>query len=125
MGICCSCRNHNEIFVGGNELMLGDYAWYDANSGDKTHTVGQKKSNPWGLYDMHGNVWEWVQDIYHNNYSGAPEDGTSWESGGGSYRVLRGGGWYHGAGYSRSASRGYDSPGGSINRRGFRLLSVS
>lgn len=109
---------------GDEESKLGDYAWYYANSGSKTHEVGQKKPNPWGLYDMHGNVWEWVQDIYHNSYSGAPNDGSFWKSGDGSYRVIRGGGGGYGAGGCRSAVRTYY--GQALRRRdlGFRLLRV-
>jgi formylglycine-generating enzyme required for sulfatase activity len=61
-------------FFGNNESKLGDYAWYDSNSYRVTHDVGQKKPNPWGLYDMYGNVLEWVQDKWHDNYSGAPTD---------------------------------------------------
>ncbi len=95
--------------------------WYDGNSGSKTHDVGQKKPNPWGLYDMHGNVWEWVQDIYHNNYKGAPTDGSAWE-GDGSSRVYRGGGWRNGAGNLRSAVRGGGVPGLRDLNLGFRLL---
>ena len=110
---------------GDNESKLGDYAWYDANSGSKTHDVGQKNPNPWGLYDMHGNVWEWVQDIYHNSYSGAPEDGTSWESGGGFDRVLRGAAWDWPVGGCQSAFRGYAGPTGRSSSIGFRLLRVS
>jgi formylglycine-generating enzyme required for sulfatase activity len=67
---------------GDDESMLVDYAWYDANSGNKTHEVGQKKPNPWGLYDIYGNVWEWVQDKYHDSYNGAPIDGSAWEGDG-------------------------------------------
>ena len=106
---------------GDGESRLGEYAWYSGNSGDKTHTVGQKMPNPWGLYDMHGNVWEWVQDKYHSDYDGAPTDGSAWE-GSGSHRVFRGGSWHNLADYCRSAFRGNFSPGGRDNDLGFRLL---
>lgn len=72
---------------------LGDYAWYSANSGGRTHDVGRKKPNGLGVYDMSGNVWEWVQDCWHVNYKGAPKNGTAWEkegSGNCGLRVIRG-----------------------------------
>jgi formylglycine-generating enzyme required for sulfatase activity len=116
---------------GDDESMLGDYAWYDVNSDNKTHEVGQKKPNPWGIYDIHGNVWEWVQDEWYGNYNGAPADGSAWE-GDCSYHVIRGGcwggSWLSRARGCRSAGRsrlGY-GPGyrdTSVNL-GFRLLMV-
>lgn len=109
---------------GDYESILGDYAWYDSKSGSKTHDVGQKKPNPWGLYDMHGNVWEWVQDIYHNSYSGAPTDGSAWE-GDGSSRVVRGGYWYDLTRCCRSASRYASDPGVRVYILSFRLLRIS
>jgi formylglycine-generating enzyme required for sulfatase activity len=70
---------------------LSEMAWYGKNSGSKTHAVGGKQPNAWGLADMHGNVWEWCQDWYHKTYYGAPTDGSAWLSGGEQeYRVLRG-----------------------------------
>jgi len=109
---------------GDDESDLCDYAWYRDNSGSETHTVGQKLPNNWGLYDMHGNVYEWVQDWYHSGYDGAPTDGSAWEIGGGSYRVIRGGSWYYGsADYSRSAKRRGDvAPGFRGGDVGFRLV---
>lgn len=107
----------------GDDESLGDYAWSD-NSGSKTHDVGQKKPNPWGLFDMHGNVWEWVQDNWHDNYNDAPTDGSSWERKG-SDRVNRGGGWYYNTGGCRSASRGFNGQDTRSNALGFRLLRVS
>jgi len=106
---------------GDDESRLGDYAWYYANSGYKTHEVGQKKPNPWGLYDMHGNVFEWVQDAWHNNYNGVPTDGSAWE-GDGSRRVFRGGCWFYGAGDCGSARRLFDVPVSRLKILGFRLL---
>lgn len=104
---------------------IDSIAWYRNNSGNKTHPVGQKQPNGFGLYDMHGNVWELVQDFWHKNYEGAPTDGSAWLSGVVSTRrVLRGGGWIFEAYYLRFAQRGGGDPlGGSST--GFRLAAVA
>ena len=81
---------------GNNSRRLGSYAWFSDNSDGQPRPVGLKQSNPWGLYDMHGNVWEWVQDCYHGDYLLAPADGSAWmHEGNGdcSTAVLRGGSW--------------------------------
>jgi formylglycine-generating enzyme required for sulfatase activity len=87
--------------------ILGDYAWYDGNAFSKgeryAHAVGQKKPNAWGLYEMHGNVWEWCQDAYKDSYEGAPEDATI--AANDAVRVLRGGSWNNNPRYCRSAVR--------------------
>ena len=70
---------------------------------------------------MHGNVWQWVQDHWHDNYQGAPEDGTAWEMTSGERRVLRGGGWIDEALYLRSAYRLHGDPGRRSRDYGFRL----
>ncbi len=91
---------------GDDESQLGAYAWYSRNSKSTTHIVAQKRPNAFGLYDMHGNVWEWVQDVWHDNYRGAPSDGSAWVNGGDhERRVLRGGAWYFGPRDLRSAYR--------------------
>jgi formylglycine-generating enzyme required for sulfatase activity len=85
---------------------LTDYAWYGGNSGDMTHPVGQKLANPWGLYDMHGNVWEWCQDWFDTYPGGIAVDPQGPAAG--SARVIRGGDWrywYYGAWNCRSADR--------------------
>ncbi len=108
---------------GDDESKLGEYAWYDSNSGSKTHPVGEKKPNPWGLYDMHGNVWEWVQDRFYDNYDGAPTDGSAWERDDSlRIRVLRGGCWCYNDDYLRSAARYRDAPDSRSYQFGFRLL---
>ncbi len=112
---------------GDDESILGDYAWYNANSGSKTHDVGEKKPNPWGLYDMHGNVWELVQDTYQNSYYDAPIDGSSWENLEGYeviHRVARGGRWDIRAGGCRSAFRVGFYPSSREDNLGFRLLRI-
>jgi formylglycine-generating enzyme required for sulfatase activity len=76
------------------EEELGEYACYEVNSGGKTQAVGGKKPNGLGLYDMSGNVFEWLQDCWNESYSGAPSDGGPWESGECGQRVIRGGSWY-------------------------------
>ena len=90
--------------------------WFQVYSGGGTHPVGQKKPNAWGLYDMHGNVWEWCQDWY-DSYSTSPTSGSS--------RVDRGGGWGHYAQFCRSADRSRSSPDFRYFNLGFRPVLAS
>ena len=89
---------------------------------DETAPAGSFAVNAWGLHDMHGNVWEWVEDCWHDNYARAPRDGSAWTTGGNcSRRVLRGGGWYSYPRYLRSASRSRDVAGLRSSSVGFRV----
>ena len=107
---------------GNDESKLGNYAWYGRNSGSKTQEVGQKLPNSLGLYDMHGNVWEWTQDCWHNNYSNAPTDGSAWTTGcTTNIRVLRGGSWNYSPAHLRSAFRIRSNPDLRGSSYGFRL----
>jgi formylglycine-generating enzyme required for sulfatase activity len=73
---------------------LGDYAWYKGNAAGNDPPVGAKEPNPWKLYDMHGYLWEWCLDVWHDSYEGAPAGGAAWTAGGDpKRRVLRGGSW--------------------------------
>jgi len=117
----CRAGTETRWSCGDQEEALGDHAWFKENAGGKTHPVGEKRPNPWGLHDLHGNVWEWVQDHWHDNYQGAPADGSPWEDATGGSRVLRGGSWFNDARGCRSARRNPRLP---ANRRvwlGFRL----
>ncbi|MBK7000374.1 MAG: SUMF1/EgtB/PvdO family nonheme iron enzyme [Rhodoferax sp.] len=88
-----------------------------------TAPVGSFKANGFGLYDMSGNVWEWVQDCGNNSYSGAPSDGSAWMSGNCGQRVLRGGSWHNSPGYARAAIRFGNGTTFRNNDHGFRLAS--
>ncbi|MEA2090770.1 MAG: formylglycine-generating enzyme family protein [Campylobacterota bacterium] len=107
---------------GDSSSSLGSYAWYDDNSNGRTHEVGQKEPNPWGVYDIHGNVWERCEDWYTDSYTNVARDGSDNNSGSQKYRVFRGGSWYDSPTYLRSANRGGDSPSGAGDFVGFRLL---
>lgn len=121
-----ACRAGTTGDYAGN---LDEMAWYDKNSSGKTHPVGQKKPNAWGLYDMHGNVWEWCSDCYDANYykqsPSADPSGPSivrsivrigW------YRVFRGGSWFVSAPDLQSASRSRLTPDKRRRGLGFRLV---
>ena len=90
----CRAGSTTRYCSGDDEASLEKYAWYDKNAGGKTHPVGEKLPNDWGLYDMHGNVWEWCQDWYNENYYKQSPKENPQGSSSGQYRVLRGGSWY-------------------------------
>lgn len=119
-----ACRAGTTGAYAGN---LDAMAWYDNNSGNKTHPVGQKQPNAFGLYDMHGNVWEWCEDVWHDRYGGQhgnpPADGSAWLSGGdSSFRALRGGSCFSSRGV-RSADRVGLAPVVRVNYFGFRVVA--
>lgn len=109
---------------GNDQTLLTKYAWYSVNSGSTTHVVGGKLANPFGLYDIMGNIWEWCEDDYHSTYTGAPTDGSAWIDSPtrGSSRVLRGGAYNSSATYCRSAYRGNNTPSYNHSSRGLRLV---
>ena len=79
---------------GDDANQLGDFAWFHGNAAGNDPEVGEKKPNPWGLYDVHGYLWEWCIDPWHDDYQGAPTNGSAWLSGGiAGHGVLRGGSW--------------------------------
>ena len=87
----------------------------------KTTPVGKFPANAFNLHDVHGNVWEWVEDCWNGSYEGAPEDGSAWESGDCSRRVLRGGSWFFTPRDLRSAHRGWGTTDYRSSRAGFRI----
>jgi hypothetical protein len=115
---------HTRWSFGDDERQLGEYAWYSDNAQNQLHPVGRKQANPWGLFDMHGNVWEWVQDCWHDNYDKAPTDGSAWETDKCLFRVGRGGSFAHPPGVLRSARRGFVLPEDWFVRVGFRCVRV-
>ena len=122
-------NNSGRQYLDAAEILRTDSSNYFkriTDNGGQTHPVGQKQPNAFGLYDMHGNVWEWCQDYWHDNYNGAPTDGSAWLSGGdSSRRVLRGGAWNDCANTLRSAYRYGNPPVSRFNRFGFRLAAVA
>ncbi|MFZ4703563.1 MAG: formylglycine-generating enzyme family protein, partial [Candidatus Methylumidiphilus sp.] len=119
----CRAGTATQFHWGDDEGKAADYAWYgDDWEKGSTHAVGEKLPNPWGLYDMTGNVWEWGQDIWHENYQGSPGDGLAWMLTGDENRgVIRGGSWINLPAYLRSAYRGRFNRDIRYGNLGFRL----
>jgi formylglycine-generating enzyme required for sulfatase activity len=117
-----ACRAGTTTAYNTGAAISASTGWYTSNSGGKTHSVGEKSANAWGLYDMHGNVREWCWDRYGANYysSSPAQDPTGPDSG--SSRMIRGGSWGSSGNDLRSAYRNYASPGLTHLSNGFRLV---
>lgn len=118
-------RSTQRFSFGQDESRLPEYGWYVLNSGGHTHAVGERKANAFGLYDMHGNAWEWTQDCWHENFTNAPTDGSAWtDPASCNRRVFRGGSWGEKALSSRTATRAGSAVDNRSNFVGFRVVRV-
>jgi sulfatase modifying factor 1 len=125
VGICLPGQNDDPLFVGDDEQRLGEYAWYDGDSNSQTHPVGEKKPNAFGLYDMHGNVWEWCWDWSSHDYYRQSPPNDPRGPGQGTFRVIRGGSWASSPRNARSAYRNGCTPVFYRDRyMGFRVARV-
>lgn len=120
----CRANSTTEFFFGDNENLLTDYAWFELNSDDKTHPVGLKKPNSWGLFDMVGNVWEWCEDVWKSDYTNFPVDGSAnlQNIEKQDRRATRGGSFAMNAFRCRSSYRSFDWNDSATEKLGFRVV---
>jgi formylglycine-generating enzyme required for sulfatase activity len=121
---CRAGKDNLRYCFGDDDAKLEDYCWYKKNSGDGTKPVRKKKPNDWGLYDMHGNAWEWCEDNYDPNYYKTSPRKDPPGPGAGGERVVRGSSWCNAPVVCRSAFRHHFPPGGRPYDIGFRVLLV-
>ncbi|MGB0747126.1 MAG: SUMF1/EgtB/PvdO family nonheme iron enzyme [Magnetospiraceae bacterium] len=117
---------HFKYSCGNADRCLESVAWYDRNSGKKTHPVGTKLANSFGVHDMHGNVWEWVEDCYSQNYAGKLTDGSARKTGKCSSHIMRGGSWFNIPRDIRAANRNWRSASRKVDvgTTGFRVATT-
>jgi formylglycine-generating enzyme required for sulfatase activity len=118
----CRAGTNTAYHFGDRSSQLNDYAWFTDNSNKRSQPVGQKVPNPWGLYEMHGGIWEWCEDAWHDNFSGVPADGKPWLDENALRRVRKGGSWSNEARLCRSASREWHWQGDQYNDIGLRIV---
>jgi formylglycine-generating enzyme required for sulfatase activity len=121
----CRAGSTTRYAFGDEADGLKEYAWFNGNSKGEDPPVGKKKPNAWGLYDMHGYVWEWCADAWHPTYQGAPTDGSARQARDAAERVLRGGSWADGADACRSAFRHHLPPQKRSDAIGFRCVRAA
>ncbi len=122
----CRAGSCTQFHFGDAAAELTQYAWFENNSGERTAPVRLKKPNAWGLFDMIGNVWEWCADLWHEDYTGAPCDGSAWITSVCSRHrryCVRGGAWDMDAFRCRSSYRSYDWEDVGTSRTGFRVAA--
>jgi formylglycine-generating enzyme required for sulfatase activity len=116
----CRAGSTTDYYSGNDPAQLAEYAWYDSNSGSTTHPVGEKKPNAWGLYDMHGNVWEWCVDYPDGYQSSDVKDPSDFE--GKFRRTLRSGSWFDTAAFCRSWRRYFSTPTYGTHDQGLHIV---
>lgn len=123
----CRAGTTTEYFWGSSESDAREFGWFDMNARDTTHEIASLAANPWGLFDIVGNLWEWCDDVWHSDYNDAPETDEPWYTNADRQprRCLRGGAWDMDVFRLRSAYRSYDHRDLGTSRFGMRIVIAS